>query len=216
MKTPGCGRHPDERYKVNTRAFQYARTKITAMDLKPRSHFFWPSPWDPACQATSRHGCCSTPLGRPVAPVQSCASGRTTSRHSRKSDAHSLDSAAPMRRRTNQSQRSGDLFHSMLPSRRCRSFTRDAPSSTLRDKKQRTPERPLLRHRYRKRSAYPTQTRALRNIRSHGESPAQSFGAQLKLAARRVRSGCGIMIVARPSRLLRPAMPSGEPLGLSG
>lgn len=65
-------------------------------------------------------------------------------------------------------------------------------------------------------ASQPTHTRALRNIRSHGESPAQSFGAQLKLAARRVRSGCGIRIVARPSRLLRPAMPSGEPLGLSG
>ena len=33
---------------------------------------------------------------------------------------------------------------------------------------------------------------------------------------RRVRSGCGIRMVARPSRLATPAMPSGEPFGLAG
>ena len=48
--------------------------------------------------------------------------------------------------------------------------------------------------------AYPTHTRALRNMRIHGESPVQSRGAQLRLALRRVRSGCGIRMVARPSR----------------
>ena len=64
--------------------------------------------------------------------------------------------------------------------------------------------------------AYPTHTRALRNMRCHGESSGQSAGAQLKLARRKVRSGCGIKMVARPSRLLTPAIPSGEPLGLAG
>src|SRR3546814_4533403 len=58
--------------------------------------------------------------------------------------------------------------------------------------------------------------RALRNIRSHGESSGQSSGAQLRLALRGVRSGCGIRIVARPSSLDRPAMASAEPLGLAG
>src|SRR3546814_11187760 len=62
----------------------------------------------------------------------------------------------------------------------------------------------------------PTATRALRNILSHGESSGQSSGAQLRLALRGVRSGCGIRIVARPSSLDRPAMASAEPLGLAG
>src|SRR3546814_3458172 len=38
----------------------------------------------------------------------------------------------------------------------------------------------------------PTATRALRNILSHGESSGQSSGAQLWLAVRGVRSGCGM------------------------
>src|SRR3546814_15594384 len=62
----------------------------------------------------------------------------------------------------------------------------------------------------------PTATRALRNILSHGESSGQSSGAQLRLALRGVRSGCGIRIVARPSSLDRPAMASAAPLGLAG
>ena len=63
---------------------------------------------------------------------------------------------------------------------------------------------------------YPNATRALRNMRSHGDASGQSAGAQLKLALRGVRSGCGIRIVARPSSLLRPAMASVEPLGFAG
>ena len=62
----------------------------------------------------------------------------------------------------------------------------------------------------------PTQTRALRNIRIHGESCPHSCGCQLRLTVRVTRSGCGIRIVARPSSLDRPVMPSGEPFGLSG
>ena len=61
-----------------------------------------------------------------------------------------------------------------------------------------------------------THARALANSLCHGESSGQSAGAQLKLARRRVRSGCGIRMVARPSSLVSPAMPSGEPLGLAG
>ena len=45
-------------------------------------------------------------------------------------------------------------------------------------------------------------TRALRNMRSHGESPFQSAGRQLRFTARGVRSGCGIMIVKRPSAVV--------------
>jgi len=36
------------------------------------------------------------------------------------------------------------------------------------------------------------------------------------LAARKTRSGCGIMMVKRPSRLVKPVAPAGEPLGLAG
>ena len=63
---------------------------------------------------------------------------------------------------------------------------------------------------------HPTHTLALRNRRIHGESPSQPLGAQLKLTLRSVRSGCGMRIVARPSSVVRPVMPSGDPFGLSG
>src|SRR5690606_16939864 len=62
----------------------------------------------------------------------------------------------------------------------------------------------------------PTQRRALWKIRIHGDWPGHSAGCQLKLSERRVRSGCGIRIVARPSSLHRPAIASVEPLGSSG
>ena len=65
-------------------------------------------------------------------------------------------------------------------------------------------------------AGYPTATRTLRNMRSHGESSGQSAGCQLRLALRGVRSGCGIRIVARPSRLVTPAMASSDPFGLAG
>jgi hypothetical protein len=68
-----------------------------------------------------------------------------------------------------------------------------------------------------RRSAHqPTHTRALRNMRSHGEASAQPSGCQLRLSERGVRSGCGIRIVTRPSSLVRPVIPSGEPFGFSG
>ncbi len=34
--------------------------------------------------------------------------------------------------------------------------------------------------------------------------------------ARKQRSGCGIMMVARPSVVVKPVAPSGEPFGLAG
>lgn len=61
-----------------------------------------------------------------------------------------------------------------------------------------------------------TQTRALRNIRIHGASSFQSSERHEFCTARNTRSGCGIMIVTRPSRLVRPVMPRGEPFGLAG
>jgi ADP-ribosyl-[dinitrogen reductase] hydrolase len=60
----------------------------------------------------------------------------------------------------------------------------------------------------------PTQRRALRNIRIHGESSPQPSGCHDICAVRNTRSGCGIMIVNRPSAVVRPATPAGEPFGL--
>ena len=61
-----------------------------------------------------------------------------------------------------------------------------------------------------------TQTRALRNMRIHGASSFQSSERHEFCTARNTRSGCGIMIVTRPSRLVRPVIPRGEPFGLAG
>lgn len=61
-----------------------------------------------------------------------------------------------------------------------------------------------------------TQTRALRNIRIHGASSFQSSERHEFCTARNTRSGCGIMIVTRPSRLVRPVIPRGEPFGFAG
>lgn len=61
-----------------------------------------------------------------------------------------------------------------------------------------------------------TQTRALRNIRIQGASSFQSSERHEFCTARNTRSGCGIMIVTRPSRLVRPVIPRGEPFGLAG
>ena len=41
-------------------------------------------------------------------------------------------------------------------------------------------------------------------------------GCQLICTLRNTRSGCGIMIVTRPSAAVKPARPPGEPFGLSG
>ena len=62
----------------------------------------------------------------------------------------------------------------------------------------------------------PTHTRALRNIRIHPLSSPHVSGCQEFCTVRNTRSGCGIRIVARPSRLVRPVMPAGEPFGFAG
>ncbi len=64
--------------------------------------------------------------------------------------------------------------------------------------------------------AQSTQTRALRNMRIQPPSSCHSSGRQELVTARNTRSGCGIMMVTRPSRLHRPVIPRGEPFGLAG
>lgn len=76
---------------------------------------------------------------------------------------------------------------------------------TVRNKKRELVHRPQF-----------TQTRALRNMRIHGASSVQSSERHEFCTARNTRSGCGIMIVTRPSRLVRPVIPRGEPFGLAG
>src|SRR5262249_38660893 len=61
-----------------------------------------------------------------------------------------------------------------------------------------------------------TQTRALRNMRIHGQSSPHSRGAHDICTLRNTRSGCGMQMVTRPSAAVRPVMPFGEPFGLSG
>jgi len=61
-----------------------------------------------------------------------------------------------------------------------------------------------------------TYTRALRNIRSHGPSSPHSSGCHEYCVVRNRRSGCGIMMVKRPSAVVKPVKPSGEPFGLCG
>lgn len=63
---------------------------------------------------------------------------------------------------------------------------------------------------------YPTHFRALRNRRIHGESSPSVSGDQDICTVRKTRSGCGIMIVKRPSAVVTPVMPAGEPFGLYG
>jgi hypothetical protein len=62
----------------------------------------------------------------------------------------------------------------------------------------------------------PSQRRALRNIRIQGESSPSPGGCQDICTVRRTRSGCGMTIVKRPSDVVSPVMPPGEPLGLYG
>ena len=45
---------------------------------------------------------------------------------------------------------------------------------------------------------------------------AQSSGCHEFATVRITRSGCGIMIVTRPSEVVRPVIPAGEPFGFSG
>ena len=61
-----------------------------------------------------------------------------------------------------------------------------------------------------------TQRRALRNILIHGPSSPQESGCQEFCTVRNTRSACGIKMVKRPSAVVRPVIPCGEPFGLNG
>ena len=58
--------------------------------------------------------------------------------------------------------------------------------------------------------------RTLRNMRIRRHHSPQLSGCQELATVRNTRSGCGIMMVARPSALVTAVIPSGEPLGLTG
>jgi hypothetical protein len=60
----------------------------------------------------------------------------------------------------------------------------------------------------------PTQRRALRNMRIQGESSTDRSGAQDICTVRKTRSGWGMTTLKRPSGVVSPVMPAGEPLGL--
>ena len=62
----------------------------------------------------------------------------------------------------------------------------------------------------------PAHVLAFLNMRSHGPASPRRGGSQEYCTARMVRSGCGIMIVTRPSGVVRPVTPASEPLGLAG
>ncbi len=64
--------------------------------------------------------------------------------------------------------------------------------------------------------SYPTHFLAFLNIRIHGPSSPQPSGCHECCTARNTRSGCGIMMVKRPSGVVRPVMPWAEPLELDG
>ena len=61
---------------------------------------------------------------------------------------------------------------------------------------------------------YPTQRRAFLKICIQGESSPEPGGDQDIWTLRNTRSGCGMTMVKRPSGVVRPVMPPGEPLGL--
>jgi hypothetical protein len=64
---------------------------------------------------------------------------------------------------------------------------------------------------------YPTHRRAFWKRRNQGPSSyGHSRGSQEYCRRRKERSGWGIRIVTRPSALVRPVIPSGEPLGFWG
>ncbi len=62
----------------------------------------------------------------------------------------------------------------------------------------------------------PTHFLALRKIRIQPEASVQSSGYQESSIARWLRSGCGIMIVKRPSSVVKAVRPPFEPLGFAG
>jgi hypothetical protein len=64
--------------------------------------------------------------------------------------------------------------------------------------------------------AYPTHPLAFLNNLIHGESSPASSGAQDICTVLNTRSGCSIRIVNRPSAVVSPVIPSGEPLGFTG
>ena len=63
---------------------------------------------------------------------------------------------------------------------------------------------------------YPTHLRAFLNILIQGLSSNHSSGCQELLTVLNTRSGCGIIIVTRPSVVVNDVIPSGEPFGLAG
>ena len=66
------------------------------------------------------------------------------------------------------------------------------------------------------RRGQPTQTLALRNIRSQGLSFSTGPDVHDSWALRATRSGWGIIAVNRPSGVVTAVSPPGEPLGLNG
>ena len=63
---------------------------------------------------------------------------------------------------------------------------------------------------------YPTQTLAFLNILIHGESSPAPSGAQDICTVLNNLSGCSMRMVNRPSAVVSPVIPSGEPLGFNG
>ena len=53
-------------------------------------------------------------------------------------------------------------------------------------------------------------------MRIHGPSSRHARGRQEYCTARKTRSGWGMKIVTRPSRVVSAVMPPGEPFGLYG
>ena len=60
------------------------------------------------------------------------------------------------------------------------------------------------------------KARALRNIRTQGESSPQLSGCHELATVLKTRSGCGIIIVTRPLVFVNDVIPSTEPLGFAG
>jgi len=58
--------------------------------------------------------------------------------------------------------------------------------------------------------------RAFENILNHGDASPHSSGCHDICTVRNTRSGCGIRIVKRPSAVVSPVMPAGDPFGLYG
>ena len=63
---------------------------------------------------------------------------------------------------------------------------------------------------------YPSQARALRNMRIQGESSPHPGGCHDICTQRKTRSGCGMRMENLPSAVVSPAMPRGDPLALYG